>query len=322
MESNERLGVAVVAAAVGAAVGAAVSRRGAGAAVVSRPPLELLPITETSSAASSRSATVREVPEDLDDRSAIVARPSAVEVLAANVPQLANTFSIMAVGALLTLLVLWSTGTFATFENTAATLPRVEGPATVADLPAEDEATPVEDRDATAEAEETEAAEAPAPPPRAQPVAIEIPAIGVDADVIELGLMDNGELEVPTEDFSQTGWWSGGVSPGDVGPAVIVGHVDSVSGPAVFFNLRELVFDDLIRVVRADGSAASYAVRSSIPVDKDEFPTDLVYGETDGAELRLITCDGDFSNGSYLGNLIITAELVREHPAPSSGTIS
>ena len=152
---------------------------------------------------------------------------------------------------------------------------------------------------------------------RADPTRVSIPAIDVDASVIPLGVTD-GVLDVP-QDFARTGWWQAGPEPGEAGPAVIVGHVDSYRGPAVFHRLRELRAGDEITVDRVDGSSATFAVRSVMRVTKDAFPTDVVYGDTDGPWLRLITCDGDFADGSYLGNLIVNAELLVERPADTAG---
>ena len=152
---------------------------------------------------------------------------------------------------------------------------------------------------------------------RADPTRVSIPAIDVDASVIPLGVTD-GVLDVP-QDFARTGWWQAGPEPGEVGPAVIVGHVDSYRGPAVFHRLRELRAGDEITVERVDGSSATFAVRRVMRVTKDAFPTDVVYGDTDGPWLRLITCDGDFADGSYLGNLIVNAELLVERPADTAG---
>jgi sortase (surface protein transpeptidase) len=155
---------------------------------------------------------------------------------------------------------------------------------------------------------------------RPNPLVVSIPAIGVDARIISLDTDKFGTLQTP-ENFAEAGWWNGGPEPGEVGPSVVVGHVDSQNGPAVFFGLEELVYDDAITISRGDGSSAVFAVRSTLNVEKQEFPSDLVYGDTDSAELRLITCDGSFADGSYLGNLIITAELVEEYPAPTNGLL-
>jgi Sortase domain len=154
--------------------------------------------------------------------------------------------------------------------------------------------------------------DAAAPAPRrervAVPVRIEIPAIGVRAPIILLGLNPDRSLEVP-EDFDDTGWWSGGSRPGETGPAVIVGHVDSRTGPAVFYRLHELRRGDEVVVVRRDGSRARFTVLGSERYPKDEFPTARVYGRTDGPTLRLITCGGGFdsSTGHYVDNTIVYA---------------
>ena len=143
------------------------------------------------------------------------------------------------------------------------------------------------------------------------PERIVIPAIGVDADVIDLGLNNDGTMEVPT-DFAQTGWFTPGVPPGRVGPAVIAGHVDSRSGPAVFFRLNELEVGDEIDVLSAEGEEVTFVVRSMEQHPKDAFPTEKVYSGTPGPELRLITCGGVFDQGerSYRDNVIVYAERI------------
>jgi len=143
------------------------------------------------------------------------------------------------------------------------------------------------------------------------PRRIVIPAIGVDAPVISLGLNSDRTLEVP-EDFSDTGWFRDGPEPGERGGAVIVGHVDSKSGPAVFYRLRALERGDLIKVVLEDRSTVRFAVHSTMAVPKNDFPTDLVYTESGRPALRLITCDGEFdeSTGHYLDNYIVFARIV------------
>jgi hypothetical protein len=143
------------------------------------------------------------------------------------------------------------------------------------------------------------------------PHRIVIPSIGVDADVIDLGLQPDGTMEVPT-DFAQTGWFTPGPRPGRVGPAVIAGHVDSRDGPAVFVDLADLEVGAHIEVHDDDGQVATFAVREQEQVAKDEFPTDRVYGGTPGSELRLITCGGIFdrSIGHYDDNIIVYAERI------------
>jgi len=148
-------------------------------------------------------------------------------------------------------------------------------------------------------------------PPRRRPapVGIEIPAIGVRARLVPLGLNADDTLEVPTR-FGDAGWWAGGPRPGERGPAVIAGHVDSRTGPAVFYRLSELRAGDRISVVRRDGSRVRFVVRHSERYPKARFPTARVYGRTAGATLRLITCSGTFdrSSGHYLDNTVVYAD--------------
>ena len=149
-------------------------------------------------------------------------------------------------------------------------------------------------------------------PPPDRPTKVRIASIGVDATIIDLGLNPDRTLEVP-EDIRLTGWWTGRSVPGEDGPSIVVGHIDSAAqGAGVFFRLRELDVGDVIHVERSDGSIAEFRVTETELVLKDEFPTEKVYGSTEGSQLRLITCGGSFdrSAGSYLGNLIVYAEHV------------
>jgi hypothetical protein len=147
----------------------------------------------------------------------------------------------------------------------------------------------------------------PAPRP-AKPVKVVIPAIGVRARIVSLGLNPDRTLEVP-EDFDDAGWWTGGARPGERGPAVIAGHVDSTSGPAVFFRLGELHPGDAIVVLRRDGTLARFAVQRLERYPKSNFPTARVYSPTRRPTLRLITCGGAFdgSTGHYLDNTVVYA---------------
>ena len=142
------------------------------------------------------------------------------------------------------------------------------------------------------------------------PVRIQIPALKVDAPVIRLGLDSHGALEVP-QDFSATGWWTGGSRPGQVGPAVIAGHVDSKTGPAVFYELGRLRKGDAVYVRRRDGSRVRFTVEGSQHYSKDHFPTARVYGATRRPTLRLITCSGEFdrATGHYLDNTVVYASV-------------
>lgn len=144
----------------------------------------------------------------------------------------------------------------------------------------------------------------------ADPSRVRIPAIGVDAPIIPLGLRDDGRIEVPV-DFDATGWWADGPEPGETGPAVILGHVDSREGPAVFFDLPRLDPGDRILIDRLDGSTVTYLVERIEEHPKDAFPTEAVYGPTSEPVLRLITCGGVFDNTrrSYEDNIIVFARL-------------
>ncbi len=141
---------------------------------------------------------------------------------------------------------------------------------------------------------------------------VQIPAIGVDSTLEQLPLSAaTGELTPPVE-WMSAGWYRDGTVPGDVGPAVIAGHVDSSTGPAVFVRLGELVPGDEILVTLSSGEVRRFAVDAQESAPKSAFPTQKVYGPTPSAELRLITCDGEFdgSTGHYVDNLIVYAHLV------------
>lgn len=142
------------------------------------------------------------------------------------------------------------------------------------------------------------------------PVEVAVPAIGVRSGLVGLRLNNDGSLQVPT-DYAQAGWYSQGPAPGDVGqPAVIVGHVDSTKGPAVFFKLKELHNGDPVLVRRSDGTSVTFVVYRAAQYPKDNFPADQVYAPNPDAELRLITCTGDFdrATGHYLGNYVVYAK--------------
>jgi len=111
---------------------------------------------------------------------------------------------------------------------------------------------------------------APSPPRR-----VSIKKFKIDTPLINLGLLKDGELEVPAA-FDIAGWHSNGAAPGDIGPAVIVGHVDSYEGPGIFYRVRELVNGDKITVDRADGSQVVFEVYGKETVPKDSFPSDKV----------------------------------------------
>ncbi|PVZ04281.1 class F sortase [Actinomycetospora cinnamomea] len=151
------------------------------------------------------------------------------------------------------------------------------------------------------------------------PVALRIPAIGVDSPVGRVGLNPDRTMEVPAEGspgYDHAAWYRHSVTPGRRGPSVIIGHVDSAArGPSVFYELGRLRAGDRAAVTRADGVTVTYEVVEVSVFAKDAFPTDRVYGPTPGAELRLITCGGGFdrSAGSYRDNTVVFA---REVAAP------
>jgi hypothetical protein len=142
------------------------------------------------------------------------------------------------------------------------------------------------------------------------PVRLAIPTIGVATPLVHLGLEADGGMQVPA-DFGRAGWFTEGPAPGQVGPSVIAGHVDSRTGPAVFYRLRELRSGQAILVERADGSRLRFVVERARSYPKEEFPTAAVFGPVPEAALRLITCAGDFdrARGSYRDNLVVFARL-------------
>ncbi len=143
----------------------------------------------------------------------------------------------------------------------------------------------------------------------AEPVRLRIPAAAVDTRLQRLGRAPDGSVEVPV-DFGAAGWFAEGPRPGQSGPAVILGHLDSRTGPAVFVRLPELAPGAAVVVDRADGSSARFRVSRTLQVPKAAFPTDLVYGATLEPSLRLVTCGGSFDQGtgSYRDNVIVYAE--------------
>lgn len=152
-------------------------------------------------------------------------------------------------------------------------------------------------------------AAAPVSTPRGQrPATVSIPAIGVDAPVTELGIADDGTIEVPDVP-AETGWLDTTPAPGQQGPAVVAGHVDSTTGPAVFYRLSDLVAGDEITVTAHDGTTARFTVDGVRTYAQDDFPTDEVYGPVPGPALRLITCGGDYdrSAGGYQSNVVVYA---------------
>ncbi|MCC9174215.1 class F sortase [Arthrobacter sp. zg-Y179] len=153
----------------------------------------------------------------------------------------------------------------------------------------------------------------PAGMPESAPAALRIPSIGAASRIIRLGLDDDGALQVPPgKPGSPAGWYEHSPTPGETGPAVLLGHVNAEGGgPGIFADLRRLSPGDRIEVVREDGSTAVFAVLRGEQYPKDNFPTSQVYGNTAGPELRLITCDGyDPKTGRFDDNYVVYAAMV------------
>jgi sortase (surface protein transpeptidase) len=144
------------------------------------------------------------------------------------------------------------------------------------------------------------------------PVRVEIPKIGVASSLDRLGRAPDGTVQEPTR-WAVAGWYAAGTRPGDPGSAVILGHVDSKRGPAVFFRLRELRQGDRVAIGRADGSTVRFVVQRTEQYPKDRFPTDEVYYPTLTPALRLVTCGGEFdaTTGRYRSNVIVFANIQR-----------
>ncbi|MEQ7008288.1 class F sortase [Actinopolymorpha sp. B17G11] len=164
------------------------------------------------------------------------------------------------------------------------------------------------------------------------PTALAIPAIDVRSPLQRLGQTADGRLEVPPPGphYDEAGWYRYSPTPGSLGPAVIVGHLDSSRGRSIFWRLGDLEPHDKIHIARADGTVAVFAVDAVRQYRKNQFPTQLVYGNTNHAALRLITCGGpiDRTSGHHRDNIIVLAYLVqargrgRPTTAPGPGTYS
>jgi len=146
----------------------------------------------------------------------------------------------------------------------------------------------------------------------ARPVRLVIPAIGVDTRLITLGLTSAHTLQVPVS-TSVAGWFARSPRPGAVGASIIAGHIDSRSGPGVFYRLRDVRRGQRVYVTRGNRTVARFKVTAVREYAKDSFPAAAVYGPVPDAELRLITCGGsfDYATGSYLSNVVVYAVLVR-----------
>lgn len=147
---------------------------------------------------------------------------------------------------------------------------------------------------------------------RALPTVLRIPSIKLETTFeAPLALSADQSIEVP-DSYDAVGWYKLGASPGERGPAIVLGHVDSYQGPAVFYSLGQLKAGDQVFIERADGTEVAFEVMYLERYSQDDFPTEKVYGMTDGPELRLITCTGVFDKGvqRYSHNLVVYARLV------------
>lgn len=147
----------------------------------------------------------------------------------------------------------------------------------------------------------------PEPVSVAVPVSITVPAIGVQAEIVPVGLRPDGQMQTP--DFGLAAWYTEGPRPGAPGPAVVIAHVDSYQGPDVFYRLADLAAGDEVTIARADGTTGTWVVDSSEQTDKDALPTERIWNTTSEPVLRLITCGGDFDRSirSYTDNVVVYA---------------
>ena len=155
-----------------------------------------------------------------------------------------------------------------------------------------------------------------APADSVAPTSIEIPALGIDQDLTELAVIGN-DLQVP-DDYSDIGWWRGGPAPGEEGASVMVGHLDTPTGPAVFYQLSALQAGDRITVGLDDRSRRVFAVRETEVYERTSFPSARVYRPDGLPTLHLLTCGGSFDTvaDQYSSNVVVYAELVKRIAPP------
>lgn len=150
-------------------------------------------------------------------------------------------------------------------------------------------------------------------PERYTPTGLEIPAVGIQGPVEEVGILDNGQMGVP-DSAEGIGWFSPGVNPGEQGNAVVAGHVDSRSGPAVFYDLEKMEAGDEVNVTDENGDTLIFEVTKVAKYDRREAPMEEIFGSTEGRHLNLITCTGTFNQefGTHDDRLVVYTELVEE----------
>ncbi|MFD7322967.1 class F sortase [Streptomyces sp. NPDC059875] len=154
-------------------------------------------------------------------------------------------------------------------------------------------------------------AKVPDPLPASRPSRVRVPAVRIDAPVTSVGLDAEGWIDTPpAHETNLAGWFTGAVAPGENGTAVIVGHVDTPNGRAVFYDLGALNKGHRIEIARKDGRTAVFAVYGIEVVPKEGFPAERIYRSTGHPELRVLTCGGDFSKQGYDGNVVVSARLI------------
>ncbi|MFF0991291.1 class F sortase [Kocuria nitroreducens] len=223
---------------------------------------------------------------------------------------------LMACAAAAALLFTGCAGTSAPEDGTTSSAPSAVASSTAARTDPASTGTPAPSV-STAPGPAAAATPTAAPPPvpaASDPVSLTIPVAGAKSELLHLGLREDGSLEVPPEGpGSPASWYTGSPAPGERGPAVLLGHVNATGGgPGIFADLRALEPGDRVEVARQDGTTAVFAVDRGEQYGKDDFPTLEVYGNTEGPELRLITCDGyDPATGEFDDNYVVYASLVR-----------
>ena len=155
--------------------------------------------------------------------------------------------------------------------------------------------------------------------PKSEPTRLRISKIKVDTSFVSIGKKTDGTMEIP-KSYDMVGWYKLGPTPGELGPAVVVGHVDRPGDVAVFWRLRELVPGDTFEIDRADGSTAKFKVDAVKQVPQSNFPTEEVYGNIDFAGIRLITCGGTFNRTTrhYSDNTIVFGSLITDNKPANS----
>jgi sortase (surface protein transpeptidase) len=155
--------------------------------------------------------------------------------------------------------------------------------------------------------------DSPAPLAAATPTKVTVPSINAESTLVPTGLQSDGSLEVPPlSSPMQASWFDQSPTPGEVGPSVILGHINGNGQPGIFANLSKVVAGAQVLVDRGDGQRAVFQVSKVDTIPKSSFPTDAVYNDTPNPQLRLITCGGDYdrANHNYLANVIVYADLV------------